>query len=146
MIGITVSAKTMATVENDFVPEVVDISVAKESKQALLAARRYAAEEGGTTFNGLPLATDRTTQTKITAAYVKAMADPDYVIASWKFAAGVFATLDAQTIIAAANAIEAHVQACFAHEASLSAQIMAAADAEALALVDLDAGWPGPLE
>lgn len=109
---------------------------------AALAARRYAAEEAGTTFNGFPLATDRTTQAKITAAYVKATGDPTYTIAPWKFAPGVFAPLDAATIIAAANVIEAHVQACFANEAALSARILAAATPEELAAIDLDAGWP----
>jgi len=109
---------------------------------AALAARRYVAEESGTTFAGFPLATDRTTQAKITAAYVKAIGDPDYTIAQWKFAPGVFAPLDAAMIIGAANVMEAHVQACFSNEAALSAQILAAGTPEALALIDLDAGWP----
>lgn len=113
-----------------------------ESLLAALAARRYAAEESGTTFNGLPLATDRTSQAKITAAYVKATADPEYTIEAWKFAPGVFAALDAATIIAAADVMMVHVQACFANEAVISAQILAADSPEALAAIDLEAGWP----
>jgi hypothetical protein len=107
-----------------------------------LASRRYQAESAGTTFAGFPLATDPVSQAKITAAYVKASADADYTIPSWKFGPGIFAPLDAATIIAAANAMEAHVQACFANEAALSGQIMAATDGAELAAVDLEAGWP----
>lgn len=113
-----------------------------EDLLAALAARRFQAEEAGTIFAGYPLATDRTTQAKITAAYVKATADPDYTIEAWKFAPGVFAALDAETIIAAANAMEAHVQTCFSKEAALTAQILAAETPEALAAIDLEQGWP----
>lgn len=109
---------------------------------AALAARRYTAEEAGTTFGGYPLATDRTTQAKITAAYVKATADPDYTIASWKFAPGVFAPLTSAQIIAAADVMEAHVQLCFANEAAISALILAAETPEDLAAIDLEQGWP----
>jgi hypothetical protein len=119
-----------------------EFEAAKAAKLSELAAIRWNAEEIGTTFGGNPLATDRTTQAKLTAGYAKAVNDPDFVIASWKFAAGVFGSLDATTIIAAANAVEAHIQACFANEASLSADVSAAVDFAALEAVDLTVGWP----
>jgi hypothetical protein len=119
-----------------------DIPSAKAAKLSELATIRWNAEESGTTFGGNPLATDRTTQAKLTAGYAKAINDPDFVIASWKFSAGVFGSLDATTIIAAANAVEAHIQACFTNEASLSANVLAAADFAALDAVDLTVGWP----
>lgn len=134
------AAITAAGDATAFVPPGLD--VLKASKLQALAERRYAAEEAGTTFGGSPLATDRVTQNKITAAYIKASADPDYEIQNWKFAPGVFASLNAATIIGAANAMEAHVQACFSHEATLSEQIAAAADQAVLDAVDLEAGWP----
>ena len=120
-----------------------EISLADEKAKRLqdLAARRYEAEEGGTTLGGNPLATDRITQSKITAAYVKASVDADYEITAWKTGPGVFSTLTAATIIAAANAIEAHVQACFDNEASLSGEITDAVDLAELAAVDIDGGW-----
>jgi hypothetical protein len=114
---------------------------AKATKLSELATIRWDAEESGTTFGGNPLATDRTTQAKLTAGYAKAVNDPDFVIASWKFAAGVFGSLDATTIIAAANAVEAHIQACFTNEEALSANVLAAADFAALDAVDLTVGW-----
>jgi hypothetical protein len=121
--------------------EAAFFDAAKAAKLAEIAEIRWTAEESGTTFGGNPLATDRTTQAKLTAGYAKAVNDPDYTIASWKFAAGVFGSLDATTIIAAANAVEVHIQACFTNEAALSADVLSAADFAALAAVDLTVGW-----
>jgi hypothetical protein len=118
-----------------------DLATGKTMRLQDLAARRYEAEEGGTTLGGNPLATDRITQAKITAAYVKASADDGFQITAWKTGPGIFSTLTAATIIAAANAIEAHVQACFANEASLSGEITDAADLVELAAVDIEGGW-----
>lgn len=125
-------------------PEPVALTLDEQKAARLvdLAARRYQAEEAGTIFGGAPLATDRTTQGKITAAYVKAAADPAYSIPVWKFGPGKFAALDAATILAAADAVSAHVQACFTREADLSAAILGATDAAALAAVDIETGWP----
>jgi len=139
--GMTEFAALVAMTPAPFVPP-APLPITAADALASLAARRFDAEEAGTTFNNYPLATDRTTQAKMTAAYVKASADPDYTIAAWKFGPGVFVELDAETIIAAANAIDAHIQACFWHEAELSALILAAETPEALAAIDLDLGWP----
>jgi hypothetical protein len=122
--------------------EAAFLGAAKAAKLDELAAARWNAEESGTTFGGSPLATDRTTQAKLTAGFAKAANDANFVIASWKFAAGVFGALDAGTIIAAANAVEAHIQACFTNEKTLSANVLAAADFAALDAVDLTVGWP----
>lgn len=121
--------------------EAAFLGAAKAAKLAELATIRWNAEESGTAFGGSPLATDRMTQAKLTAGFAKAVNDPDFVIASWKFAAGVFGPLHASTIIAAANAVEVHIQACFTNEAALSADVLAAADFAALAAVDLTVGW-----
>jgi len=117
----------------------------EEAKQQVLgelADRRWKAEEGGTTLNGAVVATDRTTQAKVTAAYIKATADSAYTIAAWKGADGTFSPLDAATIIAIADAIEAHVQACFSNEADLAEQISAATTLTELDSVDIETGWP----
>jgi hypothetical protein len=121
--------------------EYVSLANLKSARLQELAQRRYAAEEGGTTLGGNPLATDRITQAKITSAYVKAVADDGFQITAWKSGSGVFSTLTAASIIAAANAIEAHVQACFDNEASLSGKITDAADLAELAAVDIEGGW-----
>ena len=118
-----------------------DLATGKEMRLQELAQRRYEAEEGGTTLGGNPLATDRMTQSKITAAYVKASVDADYEITAWKTGPGIFSTLTAATIIAAANAIEAHVQACFDNEKTISTEITDAVDLTELAAVDIEGGW-----
>ena len=117
------------------------LEAAKEQKLAALAAKRFEVETGGTTLNGIPVATDRESVAIITAAYVAAKEDPEYAI-RWKAAQGVFVTLDAQTIIATAHAARAHVQTCFDREADLTEAILAAETVEALDAIDINAGWP----
>jgi hypothetical protein len=119
-----------------------DVPSAQAAKLEELATIRWRAEESGTTVGGTPIATDRTTQAKLTAAYVKASADSTYAIADWKFGTGVFGALEAATIIAAADAVEVHVQACFTNEASLSADVVAASSFSELDAIDLQVGWP----
>lgn len=101
-----------------------------------LASRRWQAEIGGITVPQVP--TDHTTRATLTAAYVKAKENPAYTV-RWKAGPGVFVTLDADTIIAMADAVAAHVQACFDREDELSAAILAAEDP---ASVDINTGWP----
>jgi hypothetical protein len=110
-------------------------------KLAELANHRWERETGGTTFNGMPVATDAVSQTKYIGAVVGAQIDPDAVI-NWKMADGAFVPLDAQAITAVAMAVRAHVQACFDNEADLKAQIEATSTAEKIAAVDLNIGWP----
>ena len=61
--------------------------------------------------------------------------------ADWKFADG-FATLTAAELIAAANAVGAHVRACFAAERMHVAAIEALSDAQAVIDYDTSVGWP----
>lgn len=128
VLGWTVTDKPIADVKDDLT--------------AAAAAKRYEVEFGGTTFNGSPLPTDAKTQSALTAAYVKAQADPNYTIDSWKSGPGTFSTLDAPTIIALADAIEAHVQACFTREAAIAGEIAAATTLAELAAIDINTGWP----
>lgn len=117
------------------------LSEAIPAKLTELAGKRYAVETGGTMLGTMPLNTDRQTCAIITAAYVKAMADPAFTVPNWKLADGVFVTLDAATIMAVADAMSAHVQAAFDREATLSAQIMALETAAAVNAFDVDAEW-----
>jgi hypothetical protein len=57
--------------------------------------------------------TDKVTRDTLTAAYVKAAANPAYQITDWKVSSGVYVTLDAATIVMIADAVEAYVQAMF---------------------------------
>ncbi|MER8394084.1 DUF4376 domain-containing protein [Mesorhizobium sp. M1340] len=116
------------------------LAVRREKKLAQLAARRWRAETGGVTVDGVAMATDRDTTAMLTAAFVTANADPNYSI-RWKVQNGVFATVSAPQIIALATAVRDHVQACFDREDELTAAIVTANSA-ALDALDLESGWP----
>jgi len=113
----------------------------KDRKMRDLADMRWRKETGGTTFAGMPLATDAVSQTKYIGAVVGAQMDPNATM-KWKLDDGTFVTLDAATIVNVAMAVRAHVQACFDREAVLKAAIDAAADREELDAIDIASGWP----
>lgn len=106
-----------------------------------LADRRWRAETGGINANGSPVATDERSQAKLVGACLAATLDANYSV-QWKLIDGGFVTLDHDQIIAIAQAVRSHVQACFDHEATLAGAIQAASDEQALAAIDIDAGWP----
>lgn len=111
-------------------------------KMKRLSDLRWEKEVGGMMFGSFPVKTDRETAAILTAAYVKALNNPSYVIPDWKIADGVFVTLDSPTIIMLGDAVEAHVQACFTREKVLTMEIMSAQDASELAAIDITVGWP----
>lgn len=103
---------------------------------ALIAARRYIAETGGTTVQGMPLDTQRDSQSMLTGAALAASLDPQYSV-QWKTGGG-FVTLTSAQILGLASAVRAHVQACFDREAAL---LDAVADGSISAEM-LEEGWP----
>ena len=103
---------------------------------ALIAARRFQAETGGVTVQGIPVNTERDSQALLTGAAFAASLDPAYQI-KWKAATG-FVDLTAQQIIGVASAVRAFVQACFNREAEL---LDAVVDGSITAEM-LEEGWP----
>lgn len=103
---------------------------------ALIATRRWLAETGGTTVEGVQVNTERDSQALLTGAAFAATLDPAYHI-KWKAATG-FVDLSAQQIIGVASAVRAFVQACFNREAEL---LGAVADRSITAEM-LEEGWP----
>jgi len=91
---------------------------------AYAASARFAKETGGITISGSPVQTDRSSQAQLTGAYAYVQVVPAAVI-QWKQADGSFVSLNATAIAAVATAVAAHVQACFAEEATLVAAINA---------------------
>lgn len=102
----------------------------------LIAARRYEAEVGGITLNGIHINTDDRSKLLINGAALEATIDPEYVM-QWKAGDG-FVQLTGAQVIGIARAVRAHVQACFDREAELLAEL------EAGTLTDdmLEQGWP----
>lgn len=88
---------------------------------ALAADLRWRREVGGITVAGLAVATDDRSKLMLSGARIAAMADPAYAT-RWKTPAG-WVDLDASTIIALSDAVQAHVAACFALEAHVAEQI-----------------------
>ena len=102
----------------------------KDVARAEVAHARWVAETGGVALNGMTIRTDRESQSLITGAALKALQDAEYVC-SWKTDAG-FVELTAAQILAIADAVRAHVQACFDHERALLAIIDVAETVEDL--------------
>lgn len=134
-------APAWIVVTEPFAPPAVPLDQLQAQRLAALADERWRREVGGTVVNSVPILTDRESRSILTGAYVQAMSNPTFSI-RWKVAPGIFTTLDASTIIAIGDAVSAHVQACFDREDTLSGQILAAIDADALTAIDIAAGWP----
>lgn len=115
---------------SEFEPTLEDLKIQKKVE---LAGARYDAEVGGIVLNGIGVATDDRSQSKIAGAAMKAMQDSTYTC-WWKGEAGWF-QLDAMTILGIADAVRAHVQACFDRERELDAAVDLAETAEAVAAV-----------
>lgn len=106
---------------------------------AYAADKRWRVETGDVSVGGMTVATDDRSKVMIMGARIKADADPDYVV-GWKGADGNFVELSAPQIIAVSDAVLAHVDACFAAEASVAAAITAGAITTTQQIDD----WPWP--
>lgn len=101
-----------------------------------IAQRRWQAETGGMTLNGLVVATDDRAKLLLSGAVYKANHDPAYLM-NWKTDNG-FIQIPADQILVIASAMADHVQACFDREAEL---VQALADGVITADM-LEQGWP----
>lgn len=109
-----------------------------EVLKAYAADKRWQIETGGISVAGAAIQTDRASQAMITGAFAYAQANPSASIA-YKTEGG-FVMLSAAEIEAIANAVGAHVQACFAAEAAIVAAIEAGAITSFAAIDGAD--WP----
>jgi hypothetical protein len=101
-----------------------------------IAARRFQAETGGVTVQGIPVNTERDSHALLTGAAFAASLDPAYQI-KWKAASG-FVELSAAQVIGLASEVRAFVQGCFNREAELLGFV---ADGSITAEM-LEEGWP----
>jgi hypothetical protein len=107
----------------------------REQHRAMIKTRRDQAIKSGITVNGLQIATDEVSQTRIMGAAVSAMLDTQYSV-QWKVTETDFVTLGATQIIQIAQLVRAHVQACFDNEATLLGLVAAGQP------FDIESGWP----
>ncbi|NNA18970.1 DUF4376 domain-containing protein [Pseudomonas lundensis] len=101
-----------------------------------IAARRFQAETGGVTVQGIPVNTERDSQALLTGAAFAASIDPDYRI-KWKAETG-FVDLTGEQVLGIASQVRAFVQACFNREAEL----LGAVAAGSITAEMLEEGWP----
>lgn len=126
------------------------IEVVTAARLADLATERYARECGGIVVAGAGVATDDRSKTLLMGAKLKAQADANYTV-NWKVGPGVYAPLDAATIIGVADAVEAWVGACFEAEKVHAEAIVALAEGQNpdpadIIAYDFTGGWPSPGE
>ncbi len=106
-----------------------------------LANIRWEREIGGMSFGMARIATDDRSKLMIIGAREKAKENPVYSTL-WKVAPGQYIELQAPMLIALADAIEAHVSACFTNEERLSKLLLAAQTHDDIDVIDLTNGWP----
>lgn len=110
------------------------LALAEERRR--IKARRDEALVSGTLVAGVAVQTDDLSQQRIVGAALAASMDPQAEV-NWKAADGTFVTLSAPQILAIAQGVRAHVQACFDREAELLSALDAGAP------YDIEDGWPG---
>jgi hypothetical protein len=122
--------------------ELVEMTV-EDRRQRLLdriGEIRWQIETGGMLFGMWRFATDRVSQARIHHYRRRAQDDADFST-RWKIEAGTFEVMNSTVMIALADALDHHVDACFANEARLAEMITAAnthADIDAITI----GGWP----
>lgn len=107
--------------------------------KAVAADKRWRVETGGITVNGVAIPTDRASQAMIAGAVAYVQLNSG---ASIDFkAAGGFVTLTAAQMVAIGQAVGAHVQACFAAEKAMAADVSAGA-ITSVGQIESDPRWP----
>lgn len=127
-------------VDGQYYPTFLVEAFTLDDKKAQIRERRDQAIYAGITVNGLPIDTDEVTQGRLAGAALQAVIDDTYTV-MWK-AGGQFVTLTAVEIIAVAQAVRAHVQACFDREAELLSLIDAQGAPREPTTDEIAAGWP----
>ncbi len=110
------------------------------SRLADLAAVRWQHQNAGVVVDGVPLRTDRESMADLRLIADRAAGDFPL---SYKAESGFVTLASKEQATRYADAQKAHVQACFEREAVLAERITACqGDAEKLAALDLEDGWP----
>lgn len=112
-------------------PPPVSLDSLKRRKSAEIAAARYAEEIGGLEAGGLSIDTDDRSKILLGGAFVSASNDPSFTTV-WKSKDGGFATLTAEQIIEAYNALSAFIERLFQKESELVLQVRQAETPEAV--------------
>ncbi len=134
----------------DGLPVALDPPIAPQTLATLQSARKSAAQEAfaarialGMPWGDAAVQIDDASQGRISAAVLMAQYGlPDGF--TWRMADNSAVAMDATSLLAMARAAGAYVTALRMRYWQIVDAIAAAADAEAIAAVDVDAGWPDP--
>lgn len=113
-----------------------DLAEAKRLLRERATALRWERETGGITLGGVRVLTGIEDQNRIATALVGAPETLDFKAESG------WVTLKLADLKAIADAITAHVQACFSAERAHHQAIDAIASIEAAGQYDVESGWP----
>ena len=102
--------------------------------------KREQVEEGGTTVNGMPVATDSGSQARLTGA-LNFVGRNNARVIKWRGADGKHVSINKSTIEAMSDAIGEFVAKCFDAEAAHFAAIDAMTDLAEVDGYDINAGW-----
>lgn len=125
----------------DAPPEESTLEGVKFVKRDQIAKWRYAQETRGVVYQGVAVATDRTTQAQIASTFLS-LKEGLLATVDWKSLDGTFHTLDFPAFAALAVAVAQHVQSAFTDEKGLLAQVAAAQTKEDVLAIALPAVQP----
>lgn len=137
------NGKQISADENGY-PIAIDPPQPVRTKASLLAevaAKRWRVETGGILIGVTPISTDRESQAQLASAYTSLKGG---LIADtpWKSADGSFTLVTLAEIEPVAQAVAAHVRACFTAEQAHSEAINLLDTQKKLNAYDVNAGWP----
>lgn len=133
-------AGSWAVTDQGYAEPAPTLAEAKAHRLAELAVKRWQVECGGIVRNGAAIATDRESQAMLSGA-LQLVQDDDQVLIDWKADNG-WVQLDAVGVTYIAREVGLHKQQAFSREKTLSIEIEACETVQAVAAVDITAGWP----
>lgn len=104
-------------------------------------AKRWEAEQSGTSVNGMSIRTDEKSQSRVTSLVTAVQADPDANNFDFEAQPNQWITVDRDTAITIGKAVSAHVQSRFTHCRNLHELINAATSLSDLEAIDINEGW-----
>lgn len=137
------NGKQISADENGY-PIAIDPPQPVRTKASLLAevaAKRWQVETGGILVVGHPIATDRESQAQLTSAY-NSLKGGLIADTPWKSSDGSFTLVTLAEIEPVAQAVAAHVRACFAAEQAHAVAIEALHTQAELDSYEIHTDWP----
>ncbi|MEA9415963.1 DUF4376 domain-containing protein [Aeromonas caviae] len=112
-----------------------------ESMLAEVAVKRWEVETGGIVVAGHPIATDRESQAQLSNSYTS-LKNGLIADTHWKAANGTFVLVTMAELEPVAQAVAAHVRACFSAEQAHNQAISALQTQLEMDAYDIGVGWP----